>query len=676
VLSHAFWMRRFGGDPTVIGRTFTFYDHRFEIVGVARAGFTGTEPGRSVDLWVPTMMWSAEALGPEGAGLSWFRIFGRLEPGVRVERAQAVLQATFTAFRRERAQTFRADDPRDRTQRYLRTPLRVRSAANGPSQLRMTFERPLWILSIVVACVLLIASSNVANLLIARAAAREREMSLRLSIGAGRGRVIQQVLIESALLATAAGALGVLIAAAVGPVIVNMLAPSTDPAYLDLRLNWRVLAFAGGIGLTTTVLFGLAPALRASSVAPMGVLKGTSGRVTARLALRPLLAAQVGFSLVVLFVASLLLLSFFRLTRVDPGFSDDRVLLLSLDTSAIGDDEGKAHVAALQLLDHVRQLSGVSGAALSGWALFEGSSWTSSIRVPGREPEAFEPFFLGVSPGYLETMRMRMLEGRMFTMRDAEPEQPTTVIVNEAFARRYFNTTRVVGRSFARTVSDEAAKASVVRDGLLPQEIVGVVANAKYGSLREPAPPTVYVPHRGLGTLHLRAAAGDPLALAPILQREIPRAVPALRVASVTLQSTLIANSILSERLLALLSGFFAMVGLLLAAIGLYGVLSYGVVQRTREIGIRVALGAQPRIVVRTVVAHIVGVTAAGTVAGLTVGLFLARFVQTMLYEVQPLDALSVALPVCSLLLVAVLAAVPPARRAARVDPVVALRYE
>ncbi|MPY87819.1 MAG: FtsX-like permease family protein [Luteitalea sp.] len=675
VLSHAFWMRRFGGNPRVIGRTFTFYEHQFQIVGVAHAGFTGTEPGRSTDLWVPTMMHSAEALGPEGADWNWFRVFGRLRPGVRAEQAQAVLQATFSTFRQERARTFRPDDPRDRTERYLETPLRVHSAANGPSELRRTFERPLWILAIVVSLVLLIASSNVANLLIARAAAREREMSLRLSIGAGRGRLIQQVLVESALLASVACVLGLLIAAIVGPAIVNMLAPSTDPAYLDLRLDWRVLAFAGGIGLMTTVLFGLPSALRASSVAPMGALKGTGGRVTARLTLRPLLALQVGFSLVVLFVASLLLLSFLRLTRVDPGFSQDRVLLLSLDTSAIGEDQEKAR-AALQLLDRVQQMPAVDGAALSQWALFEGSAWTNSIRIPGREPEAFEPFFLSISPGYLETMRMRLLEGRTFTPRDIEPDQPTAVIVNQAFARRFFDTTHVVGRSFGRPVSGEAAKSSVVRDGLLPQEIVGVIADAKYGNLRDPAPPTAYVPLRGLGTLHVRAASEDPLALAPILQREIPRALPALRVTNVTLQSTLIANSILSERLLALLSGFFAIVGLLLAAIGLYGVLSYAVVQRTREIGIRVALGARPIIVIRTVLAHILSVMALGIIAGLGGGLFLSRFVEAVLYEVQPLDALSLALPVCGLLVVAVLAAVPPARRAARVDPVVALRYE
>ncbi|MPY87817.1 MAG: FtsX-like permease family protein [Luteitalea sp.] len=678
VLSHAFWMRRFGGDPSVIGRRFAFYDGQFEIIGVARAGFTGTEPGRSTDLWVPTMMWRAAAFGPpDGADWSWFRIFGRLKPGVRAEQLQAVLQATFTTFRQEWARTYRPDAPRDRIERYLETPLRVHSAANGPwSQLRRTFERPLWILAIVVALVLLIASSNVANLLIARAAAREREMSLRLSIGAGRGRLIQQVLVESALLASVACVLGLLIAAVVGPAIVNMLAPSTDPAYLDLRLNWRVLAFAGGIGLMTTVLFGLAPALRASSVATMGVLKGTGGRVSARLTLRPLLALQVGFSLVVLFVASLLLLSFLRLTRVHPGFSQDRVLLLSLDTGVIDDDEGKARVAALQLLDRVQQMPGVDGAALSEWALFEGAWWASEVRISGREPEAFAPSFLAISPGYLETMRMRLLEGRTFTVRDTEPDQPTTVIVNDAFARRFFNTTHVVGRSFGRPVGRRAATSPVVRDGLLPQEIVGVVADAKYGDLREPAPPTVYVPLRGFGTLHVRAASDDPLTLAPILQREIPRELPALRVTNVTLQSTLIANSILSERLLALLSGFFAIVGLLLAAIGLYGVLSYGVVQRTREIGIRVALGAQPGVIVRTVLAHISGVMVAGIVAGLGGGLFLARFVKTMLYEVQPLDALSLALPVCGLIVVAVLAAVPPARRAARVDPVVALRYE
>jgi putative ABC transport system permease protein len=662
VLSHGFWMRRFGGDPTVLGRVFTFYEHQFQIIGVASAGFTGTEPGRLTDLWVPTMMWNASALNEPG--WSWFLIFGRLKPGVQPEQAQAVLQATFTNFRKERAKSFRPDEPPDRTARYVNTPLHVRSAANGPSGLRRVFERPLWILAVVAFLVLLIASSNVANLLIARAAAREREMSLRLSIGAGRGRLIQQVLIESGLLAVAACVLGLIVAMTVAPTVVRMLAPATDPAYLDLRIDWRLLAFVCAIGVVTTTLFGLTPALRASNVAPMGVLK-TGGRLTARLGSRPLIATQVAFSLIVVFVAGLLLLSFAKLMRVDPGFNKEGLVLLNIEARELHNDRPRQRIAGLHLLDRVRQLPGVEHAAMAGWGFFEGSSWTAGVRIPGRAPEAFEPHFLSVSPGFFETMGMRVLDGRTFTAQDGEPERPTAAIVNEAFVRRYFPRERAIGRVFGRPE----------RKGDVRQEIVGVVNNAKYGNLRQPAPPTVYVPLQNLGTLHVRTA-GDPLSLVPTLRREIPADQPLLRVTTVMLQSTLIDNTLLGERLLALLSGFFGIVGLLLAAVGLYGVLSYAVVQRTREIGVRVALGARPAMVVRIVLGHIVWVIAIGMVAGLAGGLFLSRFVKTMLYEVEPLDVWSIALPVGGLLLAAIAAAMRPARRAARMDPVVALRYE
>ncbi|MGH9160565.1 MAG: ABC transporter permease, partial [Vicinamibacteraceae bacterium] len=279
VLSHRFWMRRFGGDPSVVGRSFTHDNHAFEIVGVAAKGFTGLEPGRSIDLWVPSVIWN-EVVGVE---LYRFRILGRLKDGGQAKQVQNILQPTFTNDRREVASTlFQPDEARQRVERFVNAPLYVRSAENGASALRRQFERPLWILAIVVSLILLIAASNVANLFLARAAAREREMSLRLSIGAGRGRLIQQVLIESALLAIVACALGLLLAAATGPTTVRMLAPSDNPADLDLRIDWRVLAFLGVTGALATMLFGLAPALRASGVAPVGVLSAASGRSTSR----------------------------------------------------------------------------------------------------------------------------------------------------------------------------------------------------------------------------------------------------------------------------------------------------------------------------------------------------------------------------------------------------------
>lgn len=662
VLSHAFWMRRFGGDQSVLGRSFTYNAQAFEIVGVLEPPFVGVEPGLLIDVWMPSMMQSAEVL--TNPGHHWLRIFGRLKPGVPPDQARAVLQATFTNFRRDRARlVFRPDEPRDRVERYVSTDLNLRSGATGLSALRRNFERPLWILAVVVGLVLLIAGSNVANLFLARAAAREHEMSLRLSIGAGRRRLIQQVLIESGLVATVACVFALLFAYAAAPAVVRMLAPAEYPAYLDLHVSWRLLAFLSVLGLLTTVLFGLAPALRASGVAPIDALKAAGERAVSRAPLlRPLVALQAGFSLAVLFIGGLLLLSFGKLTNIDLGFVKSGVLLLELEARELKDPE-QAHAAAVRLVDHMRRVPGVDAASLAGFALFGGSGWTNNIRIPGQSPEAFEPHYLAVSPGFFETMRIPLLEGRSVEARDAEPENPRAVVVNEAFARRYFGG-RAVGQAFGR-----------VDKVLAEQRIVGVVGNAKYRDLRAPAPPTVYVPLRGLGTLHVRTA-GDPLRLTSTLRREVHAIHPALRVTDVHLQSTLIDNNLLRERLLALLSGFFALVGLLLAAIGLYGVLSYSVVQRTREIGIRIALGARHSTIIRSVLSEVGTMMILGAAGGLASGLYLARFVRTLLHEVEPLDLWSIALPLAALLAAATLAAVPPARRATRVDPIVALRYE
>ncbi|MPY87818.1 MAG: FtsX-like permease family protein [Luteitalea sp.] len=680
VLSHAFWMRRFGGDPSVVGRWFTFDDRAFQIIGVADRTFPGVEPGRLVDLWVPNMMWDAEALTDPST--RWLRILGRLKPSVEPEQARSILQATFAQFRREEAsRIFQPDEPRDRVQHFLNSQLYVRSAENGPSALRRDFERPLWMLAAIVGLVLLIAASNVANLFLARAAAREREMSLRLSIGAGRGRLIQQVLIESALLAIVACALGLLFAAVAGPTVVRMLAPPHNPAYLDLRVDWRVLAFLGVLGALTTMLFGLAPALRASGVAPIGVLSAASGRLTSRIrALRPLVATQVGFSLVLLFLAGLLLLSFGKLTSTNLGFTKARLMLFTIesrelpsrpddpDETVMGERSGsgkQAHVIGLQLLEQVRRVPGVQRASLSEWALFSGTGSNSGIRLPGRALDAIRPLFLEVSPDFFETMGIRLIAGRPLEPRDAEPETRRAVVVNDAFARRYFGGERAVGRVFDRVKS--AATVQL--------EIVGVVADARYGSVRHPAPPLVYLPFRGFRTLQVRTG-GEPAVLVDTLRQAIEAVHPSLQVTDAQLQSTLVDNNMLRERLLALLSGFFAVVGLLLAAVGLYGVLSYSVVQRTKEIGIRLALGAQQLAVVRSVVTDASITMLIGAVGGLAGGLYLARFVGTFLYEVQPFDFWSLALPVGSLLCAGALAAVLPARRAARVDPVVALRYE
>jgi predicted permease len=665
VVSHAFWRRRFGGDPAVVGSAFTLGEKRFEIVGVAQESFTGIEPGRLVDLWLPVTMYDAKGFTFTNLEFNWLWVLGRLNPGVTPERARDELQAPFSQFRRELMANRRGpENPPDRIERYVNTPLALPSAANGPSAVRREFDRPLWILSILVGLVLLIAASNVANLFLARAAVREGEMSLRLSIGASRSRLVQQVLIESGLLAAVACLLGLVFARVAAPTIVQMLAPSTNPVYLDLRINWRLLGFLCLTGAFATMLFGLAPALRASGVAPIGILQ-RNARPTSGAALpRPLVAIQVSFSVAVLFVATLLLSSFGRLVSVDPGFTKDGVLLATVDPRSLRDPE-MVRTAGLQLLERVRSVPGVTNASLSAWPLFSGGGWISSVRVAGHGPDPVSPPHLPVSPGFFKTMGIRIVEGRDFADRDSEPAEPAAVIVSEAFVRRYLDGAGAVGRVYERVGQGRPVR----------QEVIGVVTDIRQDDLRNTAPPMVYVPLRGLGTLQVRAT-GDPLGLRATIEHEVRATHPSFRATEFSLQSALVANTLLRERLLALLSGFFAAVGLLLAVVGLYGVLNYSVVRRTREIGIRTALGARPGTLVVAIVRDAASMTVIGIVAGLAGGLYLSRFVRTLLYEVHPTDVSSIALPIGCLLLAAFLAGVPAARRTSRLDPVAALRSE
>jgi len=669
VLSYDFWTRRFGRSPSVLGKWFRTGSTQFQIVGVGSKGFYGVEPGYGTDLWTAVLR-PVSAANALSDGSTWSRVWGRLKPGVDPEQVRQILQASFTNFRREHVkEMLRPDAPAEIVANFLNAPLEIRSAARGStSMVKMEFERPLWILAAVVGLVLLIACSNVANLLAARAAVREHEMAIRLSIGAGRMRLIRQLLVESSILAFAACVLGLAFASAAAPVIVNLLSPSDYPAYLDLHVEWRMLAFVAALGALTVLVFGLIPALRASGVAPFETLKAGSSKSFGKVGiLRPLLAAEVGFSFMVLFVGGLLLLSFQKLTSVDLGFSKTGVILFSIQAKELSGE--KARIAGLELIDHVRHLPHVEDASLSAQALLGGNfMWimTPAIRIAGREPEQVRPAYLAVSPGFVETMKMQMIDGRSLAARDTESGS-TAVVVNQTFARQFFPNENPIGTRFDRIGDDPKP---------IGQEIVGVIRDAKYGDLREGARPTVYEPLRGVNaTLEVRTA-GDSAALAPAVREDIQRFNPALRVTSVTLQSTRINNTLLRERLLALLSGFFSVVALVLAAVGMYGVLSYSVIRRTREIGIRMALGAQQSGVARMIVRELLTVIGFGVIAGAAGGFALARYVASLLFEVKPSDAVSLILPVLCLFVSAAIAALAPTLRAARVDPIIALRYE
>jgi predicted permease len=680
VLSHAFWTRRFGADPHVIGRTFTMGPRRFEIVGVAREGFTGIEPGIETSLWVPLTS-TATPASLADPGWHWFKVMGRLSPGEHVDGPRGTMQAVLTNFRKEEIAQW-PDAPFARRESFLGARLVVRPASNGISELRVSFERPLWILAAVVGLVLLLACSNLANLMLARGAAREREMALRLSIGAGRGRLLQQMLVEAGAIALAAAAAGAAFARIAAPSIVALLAPPDTPAYLDLRFDGRALAFAAAIGAAATMAFGLMPALRASATSPLDALKASGGRHTGRARLlRPLVATQVAFSLTVLFLAGLLLASFARLAGVDAGFDPKGVTLVTVAFMNPSDGP-KGRGAVLTLVDQVRSLPQVTAAGFSKWPLFSGAGWSVPVQVGGRRPSLVDAYFLEVSPGFIDAMRIRLLAGRDLARGDFNPGSPS-VLVNETFARLFLPGRSALGQQFTRPdrVSRDSPEEHV------PQEVVGLVADATYNDLREAAPPTVYLPIRPPrgegddlmtrtgGTLEIRSPLPAE-ALAPAVRAAAARGTPPMKVTGVSQQSTLVTNTMLRERLLALLSGFFALVSLALAAVGLYGVLSYSVVQQTREIGIRMALGAARRTVVRGVLAGVAGYVAVGMAIGLAAGFWLSRFVAKLLYEVRPGDATVMLLPTALLLLVAGVASLLPARRAAGVDPVIALRDE
>jgi predicted permease len=419
------------------------------------------------------------------------------------------------------------------------------------------------------------------------------------------------------------------------------------------------------------------PALRASSFSPGEALKATGARAGRRLGLlRPLVVAQVAFSLAVVFVAGLLVSSFVRLASVDTGFRSAGLALVNIESDELSDRErqtpGSTQAVADDILAQARQVDGVHSSSMSGWALFAGSGWSSYVALPGRQSDFFEVYFLEVSPAFMQTMGIRLLDGRDLGPGDMHPENPatpTSVIVNETFAKRYLSEGGVIGRSFNRLLGSSSMQ---------PASVVGLVADAKYRDLRQPAPPTVYLPlQHGIErmTLQVRSAL-SPDALAARLRPVLARIHPSLKISEVVPQATLIDNTLLKERLLALLSGFFGVVSLVLAAVGLYGVLSYSVVQRKREIGIRLALGARPRSVIRSMVADLALLTLGGVIAGLACGVGLARFVRTLLFDVTPYDAASLLVPLLVLASAAIAAAVPPALRASRVDPIEALRDE
>jgi predicted permease len=668
MLSHGFWMRQFGGQPNAIGSHLLLNGQPFTIVGVAPAGFSGTEVGQSVDVFAPMVMQPTLMPGM-GKALSeprsqWLRIIGRLKPGVEAATAEAELTSLLRPYNEDILRDpaivkFGANYPKNlREQR-----MSVTAGSGGLSSLRTQYSGPLVVVMAVMGLVLLIACANIANLSLSRAAARRRDVAISLGLGASRGRVVGQLLMESLLLA-AAGALSGLLLARWGRDLLLRYLPVGQT--LSAPLDADVLLFTLAVAIGAALLFGLAPAYQGTKVDVAPALKGGVVHGTARSPFQKgLVVFQVGVSLVVVLGAMLFIRSLGALLAIDTGFTRKNVLVASIDLVSAGDDNAYG-----RLLEALRATPGVVSAAVA-WSAPLGTSTGWLVYIPSYVPKPDEPrttpWVDGVSPGYFKTMGMPIVLGRDFDDRDVA-SKANVMIVNETFARHYFGADNPVGRHIG------------LAPGVFDVEIVGVAKDGKYTGLREQPVRMMYVPHRErVGSSQMTVlvrTAGDPLAFAPTLRRIAAAGGRQAMVHDVATAQDQVDRSLLRERLVATVSGLFGALALLLAAIGLYGVLSFGIAQRTREFGIRIAIGAEAGSILRMVLREAGWVLSLGIVGGLVVAWRLGRIVSSLLYGVQPGDLASLGMAVGVLVAAGTLAAWIPARRASRIDPIRALRYE
>jgi predicted permease len=658
VLSHDYWKRRFSGDPAVIGRTFRTGNELYRVVGVADGPFAGTEPGMVTDIFVPTMMMKNNAI--VRSDYRWFRTYVALRAGGSISIVREKLGAAYRAFLEESVKIF-PGMPKQERDGYLSQTLVVNPAPAGVSGMQKLYGAALAVIGVLVTLVLLICCANVANLMAARATARQREMALRVSIGAGRWRLMQLVTVECAWIGFLAACAGASFAWWAASWAVAMISTPENPVRLILPADWRVLGFGAAMTIGVTILFGLAPALRAARIKAADALKGGGAhRRPGRM--RLLIGGQVAFSVLVLLIAGLFVTTASRLSHQRTGFSAGRLLTLETVTA-----HAEAQPSWEQAADHLRSVPGIEAVALSEWPLMAGESWNGLISVDGASPGQVASYFLAVSPNWREVMGIPLLRGRDLRVGDA---LPGSALVNEAFARQYFGTENPVGKPFD-VVANEGPRTRY--------QVVGVVGNARYRDLREPIQPTAFFPlglRYGRESFIVRTNGINPLAMGPVLRQEITRAQPGFRVSNLRTQTALIEQGTIRERLLAMLAMFFGTVALSLAGVGLYGVLDYSVLQRRREIGIRISVGAQTGDIAREVTIGTLAVVLAGSFCGILLGISSARFIESLLFEVKATDPWILALPAAGILGVALLAALPPVMRAVRTDPVAMLRSE
>lgn len=673
-ISHGYWQRRFGGDSSIVGREVLLNESRFTIVGVTPPGFTGEVVGLETEIWIPLAM--HDAIWPNVQILDqsqayWLLLIGRRQPGVSLEQAQAGFE---TAVRGTLASQVTLPSIVELAN-SLEVP--VSSGARGLSRVRLSYQAPLLILMAGVALLLLIICANVGNILLARAVARGREMSVRLAIGAGRGRLVRQLLTESMVLGLLGAVAGLLLASWGSRLLLAMAADGGTAIPLDTGVGAVALAFTLGLSLVAVVSFGLVPALRTSRVDLASSMRAGARSVSAggmgqRNPLgRVMIAGQVALSVVLLVGAGLLMRSLQHVQQVETGVARDNLVVVDLDIVARGYTGDRLSQLATSLGERLRLIPGVADLTFSENGLFMGTESATTLSVPGfeaRERLDSITYYDHAGPGFARAIGARLLRGRDLNEQD-HVGSPRVILVNEAFSRFYFGEASPVGRTIR--ISDSTFA-----------EIVGVMADVRDRSLTDPSRRRVYVPAQqrpfgDIGSLrYLVRASGDPAALVPAIRQAVVAHDPDLPIDEVTPLSRLMRDSIRGERLLARLAVIFGATALLLAGIGLYGVMNYAVTRRVNEIGLRVALGAQPGSVVRMVVRDALRLVAIGIVVGLPLTLASGRVIGSQLHGVSATDPTAIAVALACLAAGALIAALIPALRASRVEPVVALRSD
>ncbi len=679
VLSYGYWTRRFGNDPSVLNQTLLINGQNLTVVGVARQGFAGVQVGQTPDVFIPLMM--KEQMTPNWKGLDnwndyWVALMGRLKPGLTAAQAEAGILPTYSALLAEQLPKVQGW-PKETQDRFLAKRIELHPGAGGRQVVQSSAGEGLWVLFFMVGMVLLIACTNVANLLLVRGLGRQREIAIRQALGAGRWRLMRQLLVESFVLSLAGAALGLLIAAWVSSALVQTVARGMNIDGLTTSLDARVLGFTMLLSVLTGVLCGLVPAWRAThnDLTPALKEQGTnaSGSMSQVRLRKSLVVAQVTMTTLLLVGAGLLTRTLWNLSKLDLGVQPNHLLTFSVAPDLNGYNPEKVAQFVTQLSETAANVPGIQNVGVSTISAFTGDTAASNITVEkgpqDANPDDQQVSRNSVGPGYFATMGTALVAGREFARTDTKTS-PKVAIMNETAAKRFFPNRNPVGARMAFGGGNVK----------LDTEIIGVVRDAKHANVREETKPFVYSPYtqdENLGsiTFYVRSSQ-DAATVIPALRSLVSKLDPNLPLYNIKTVATVIAENLIGERLLATLSLCFGGLAALLAGIGLYGVLAYQVVQRRREIGIRVALGASPHNVRWLVLGQGLRLTSVGIVLGFVGGFALARVLTSLLFGVQRADPLSYLIAASLLLVVALLACYLPARRATKVDPMVALRYE